>query len=100
MKGIAVLVVVMAAIACYAMTLAPITWVVLSEMFPDRVRGTAMAVAVASLWTSCFGLTLTFKPINVALGAPGTFWLYAAICVVGFLVVARFLRETKGRALS
>ena len=99
-KGIAVLVVVMAAIACYAMTLAPITWVVLSEMFPDRVRGTAMAVAVASLWTSCFGLTLTFKPINVALGAAGTFWLYAAICVVGFLVVARFLRETKGRALS
>ena len=99
-KGIAVLVVVMAAIACYAMTLAPITWVVLSEMFPDRVRGTAMAVAVASLWTSCFGLTLTFKPINVALGAAGTFWLYAAICVVGFSVVARFLRETKGRALS
>ncbi len=99
-KGIAVLVVVMAAIACYAMTLAPITWVVLSEMFPDRVRGTAMAVAVASLWTSCFGLTLTFKPITVALGAAGTFWLYAAICVVGFLVVARFLRETKGRALS
>ena len=99
-KGIAVLVVVMAAIACYAMTLAPITWVVLSEMFPDRVRGTAMTVAVASLWTSCFGLTLTFKPINVALGAAGTFWLYAAICVVGFFVVARFLRETKGRALS
>ncbi len=99
-KGIVVLVVVMAAIACYAMTLAPITWVVLSEMFPDRVRGTAMAVAVASLWTSCFGLTLTFKPINVSLGAAGTFWLYAAICVVGFLVVARFLRETKGRALS
>ena len=99
-NGIVVLVVVMAAIACYAMTLAPITWVVLSEMFPDRVRGTAMAVAVASLWTSCFGLTLTFKPINVALGAAGTFWLYAAICVVGFLVVARFLRETKGRALS
>ena len=99
-KGIVVLVVVMAAIACYAMTLAPITWVVLSEMFPDRVRGTAMAVAVASLWTSCFGLTLTFKPINVSLGAAGTFWLYAAICVVGFFVVARFLRETKGRALS
>ena len=99
-KGIVVLVVVMAAIACYAMTLAPITWVVLSEMFPDRVRGTAMAVAVASLWTSCFGLTLTFKPINVSLGAAGTFWLYAAICAVGFLVVARFLRETKGRALS
>ena len=99
-KGIAVLAVVMAAIACYAMTLAPVTWVVLSEIFPDRVRGTAMSVAVAVLWTSCFGLTLTFKPINVSLGAAGTFWLYAAICAVGFAVVARFLKETKGRELA
>ena len=96
----AVLVVVMAAIACYAMTLAPITWVVLSEIFPDRVRGNAMAVSVAALWTSCFGLTLTFKPINAALGAAGTFWLYAAICVAGFAVVAVFLRETRGRDLE
>ena len=99
-KGIAVLAVVLAAIACYAMTLAPVTWVVLSEIFPDRVRGTAMSVAVAVLWTSCFGLTLTFKPINVSLGAAGTFWLYAAICAVGFAVVARFLKETKGRELA
>ena len=99
-KGVVVLIVVMAAIACYAMTLAPITWVVLSEIFPDRVRGTAMSVAVASLWISCFGLTLTFPPINASLGAAGTFWLYAAICVVGFAVVARFLRETKGRKLT
>ena len=99
-KGVAVLVVVMAAIACYAMTLAPITWVVLSEIFPDRVRGTAMSVAVAALWISCFGLTLTFKPINVAFGAAGTFGLYAAICAVGFAVVARFLKETKGRELD
>ena len=99
-KGIAVLIVVMAAIACYAMTLAPITWVVLSEIFPDRVRGTAMSVAVASLWVSCFGLTLTFKPINEALKAAGTFWLYAAICVVGFVVTACFLKETKGRELN
>ena len=99
-KGVAVLIVVMAAIACYAMTLAPITWVVLSEIFPDRVRGTAMSVAVASLWISCFGLTLTFKPINEALKAAGTFWLYAAICVVGFVVTAFFLKETKGRELN
>ena len=99
-KGLAVLIVVMAAIACYAMTLAPITWVVLSEIFPDRVRGTAMSVAVASLWVSCFGLTLTFKPINEALKAAGTFWLYAAICVIGFVVTACFLKETKGRELN
>ena len=99
-KGVAVLAVVLVAIACYAMTLAPITWVVLSEIFPDRVRGTAMSVAVASLWISCFGLTLTFKPINVAFGAAGTFGLYAAICVVGFAVIACCLKETKGKELN
>ena len=99
-KGLAVLAVVLVAIACYAMTLAPITWVVLSEIFPDRVRGTAMSVAVASLWISCFGLTLTFKPINVAFGAAGTFGLYAAICVVGFAVISLFLKETKGKELN
>ena len=99
-KGVAVLAVVLAAIACYAMTLAPITWVVLSEIFPDRVRGTAMSVAVAALWLSCFGLTLTFKPINVAFGAAGTFGLYAAICVVGFAVIAFSLKETKGKELN
>ena len=96
----AVLAVVLVAIACYAMTLAPITWVVLSEIFPDRVRGTAMSVAVASLWISCFGLTLTFKPINVAFGAAGTFGVYAAICVVGFAVIACCLKETKGKELN
>jgi len=98
--GVGMVCLVVAAISCYAMTLAPITWVVLSEIFPDRVRGTAMSVAVAALWISCFGLTLTFKPINVAFGAAGTFGLYAAICAVGFAVVARFLKETKGRELD
>lgn len=89
----------MAAIACYAMTLAPVTWVVLSEIFPGRIRGTAMSVAVGALWLSCYGLTLTFKPLNLALGAAGTFWFYGALCLVGFVVLAVWLRETRGRTL-
>lgn len=100
LKGTWALGLVLAAIACYAMTLAPVTWVVLSEIFPGRVRGTAMSVAVGALWISCYGLTLTFKPLNLALGAAGTFWFYGALCLAGFAVMARWLRETRGRTLE
>lgn len=99
-KGLGVLALVMAAIACFAMTLGPVVWVVLSELFPVRVRGTAMSIAVATLWISCYGLTLTFPPIKAACGASGSFWLYGAICATGFFVVYRFLRETNGRELD
>lgn len=99
-KGFAVLIVVLTAIACYAMTLAPITWVLLSELFPNRIRGAAMSVCVSALWIACFALTVTFKPINAAMGAAGTFWLYGAICLVGFLFLKRFVPETKGKSLE
>ena len=98
--GIAVLVLVVAAIACYAMTLAPITWVVISEIFPNRIRGMAMAVATFSLWTACFVLTYTFPLLNTGLGANGTFWLYGLICVLGFVFVKIYLPETKGKSLE
>lgn len=100
LKGPVVLLVVLTAIACYAMTLAPITWVLLSEIFPNRIRGAAMSLCVSALWVACFGLTVSFKPINVALGAAGTFWLYGVICLVGFVVVKRFVPETKGKSLE
>lgn len=100
MTGFGVVLIVMAAIACYAMTLAPVIWVVLSELFPTRVRGMAMSVAVAALWFACYALTLTFPPLNAGLGTSGTFWLYGGICAVGFVVIKVFLRETKGKELD
>ena len=98
--GMAVLVLVVMAIACYAMTLAPITWVVISEIFPNKIRGMAMAVATFSLWTACFVLTYTFPLLNKGLGAYGTFWLYGIICVLGFLFIKKYLPETKGKSLE
>lgn len=98
--GVAVLCLVVAAIACYAMTLAPIVWVVISEIFPTRVRGMAMAVATFSLWTACFVLTYTFPLLNSGLGSQGTFWLYGAICLLGFIFIKTMLPETKGRTLE
>lgn len=100
LQGVVVIAVVLTAIAIYAMTLAPITWVLLSEIFPNRIRGAAMSLCVSSLWIACFLLTVTFKPINVALGAAGTFWLYGAICLVGFAVLFFKVPETKGKSLE
>jgi len=99
-KGLPMLLLVLAAIGCYAMSLAPVTWVVISEIFPNRIRGAAMAVAVTSLWLACFILTYSFPRLNRSLGADGTFWLYAGICVVGLLFIALRLPETKGKSLE
>jgi sugar porter (SP) family MFS transporter len=100
LKGLAILVLVMVAIAIYAMTLAPITWVVLSEIFPNSVRGTAMAIATTALWIACFVLTYTFPILNKMLNASGTFWLYGLICFSGFLFILKKLPETKGKSLE
>ncbi len=99
-KGLPMLLLVLAAIGCYAMSLAPVVWVVISEIFPNRIRGAAMAVAVSSLWIACFILTYTFPILNAKLGSAGTFWLYAAICVAGFLFIKLKLPETKGKTLE
>ena len=100
MQGKPMLFLVLAAIGCYAMSLAPATWVVIAEIFPNRVRGTAVAVAVSALWIACFVLTYTFPLLNAALGAAGTFWSYAAICVAGLLFLFFKLPETKGKSLE
>jgi sugar porter (SP) family MFS transporter len=91
---------VLGAIACYAATLAPVTWVVISEIFPTRIRGTAMSISVFFLWLACFVLTYTFPILKEEFGAANTFWTYAVICVGGFLLVYFGLPETKGKSLE
>jgi SP family arabinose:H+ symporter-like MFS transporter len=99
-QGIPLLIMVVAAIACYAMTLAPVTWVILSEIFPNRIRGFAMSVATFSLWAACFVLTYTFPLLNQVFKASGTFWLYGSICFLGFWFLWKRLPETKGKSLE
>jgi sugar porter (SP) family MFS transporter len=99
-QGLPMLLLVLSAMACYAMTLAPVVWVVISEIFPNRIRGAAMAVAITSLWIACFILTYTFPLLNHRLGPGSTFWLYAAVCVVGFVFILLRLPETKGKTLE
>ena len=99
-SGVALVVIVVLAIACYAMTLAPVMWVVVSEIFPNKIRGVAMSVATLALWAACSVLTYTFPLLNSGLGAAGTFWLYGGICLAGGLFVMFCVPETKGKSLE
>ena len=98
--GSAVLVLTLSAIACYALTLAPVTWVLISEIFPNRVRSQAVSVAVSALWVASFALTYSFPLINKAFGSSGTFWGYGAICMLGAVFIFALVPETKGRTLE
>jgi len=74
--------------------------VLISELFPNRIRGAAISVAVSSLWVACFVLTYTFPILERALGTGNTFWTYAFICALGFAFVRAFVPETKGKSLE
>jgi len=99
-QGTWVLVLTLAAIGFYAMSLAPVTWVLIAEIFPNRIRGSATAIAVSALWIACFLLTYLFPILNDRLGPAYVFWLFAAICGAGFLLVWAAVPETKGRSLE
>lgn len=100
LKGLAVLIFTLCSLGCYGMSLAPITWVLISEIFPNRIRGAAISVAVSALWIACFVLTYTFPILNGAIGTAKTFWVYAAICFAGFIFVWIKVPETKGKSLE
>jgi len=99
-KGSFMLFWVITAIAIYTLTLAPITWVLLSEIFPNRIRGHAMSVATFSLWLACAILTISFPILHKEFGASGTFLLYALICILGFFWLLKKLPETKQKSLE
>ncbi|SCW84487.1 MFS transporter, sugar porter (SP) family [Mucilaginibacter sp. NFR10] len=91
---------VLLAISTYALSLAPITWVLISEIFPNKIRGAASTVAIVSLWAAYFILVFTFPILAKVLGTYGPFYMYAVICFLGFLFVLKKVRETKGQTLE
>ena len=99
-KGFAMVCLVVTAISVYAMTLGPVTWTLLAEIFPNRIRGVAMATCTFALWVGCCTLTFSFPSMNAALGSSGTFWIYSGICLCAFLFLFRHCPETKGKSLE
>jgi len=100
LTGFLMVALVVAAISVYAMTLGPVTWTLLAEIFPNRIRGVAMATCTFALWVGCCTLTFSFPSMNAALGSSGTFWIYSAICCCAFIFLLRNCPETKGKSLE
>jgi len=99
-SGWPILILILMAIAVYAMSLAPVTWVLLSEIFPTRIRGLAMALATLFLWLASFLLTFTFPILNAVLGATGIYLLYAFICLLGYFFIKIKVPETTNKSLE
>jgi len=100
LPGAWVLVFVLTFIAIYAATLGPVTWVALSELFPNRIRGNALALATLALWITNFFTTASFPIMKQHWGLPLTFGLHALLCFVYFLFVRLRMTETKGKSLE
>jgi SP family arabinose:H+ symporter-like MFS transporter len=98
--GVWTLVFVLAFIAIYASTIGPVTWVALSEIFPNRIRGNAMAAATFALWLTNFFTTASFPVLKAQLGLPFTFMIHGVICFAYFLFIQKSVPETKGKSLE
>jgi len=89
----------LAAIGTYAMSLAPVTWVLISEIFPNKIRAAAISISVICLWSAYFILVFTFPILFKTLGDK-TFYIYSVVCIIGFLFVLFKVKETKGQTLE
>jgi len=95
-----VLLFVLIYVACFAVGIGTGTWVLMSEICPNRIRGRAMSIATLFLWCGTLIVTLTFLSMVRVLTAPGAFLFYAIICVAAVLFVKLEVPETKGRSLE
>jgi sugar porter (SP) family MFS transporter len=98
--GIPLVVMVLLNVMLYSLSLAPLFWVVLSEIYPNRIRGAAMSIGATAHWVANFLLTFSFPTIKETIGWANNFWLYGLICLLGFIVLYFYLPETKGKTLE
>lgn len=87
-------------IASFAFSLGPVVWTMINEIYPNRIRGKAVAVATAANWGAAFVVSMTFLSLLDALGGTLTFWLFGVISIASFVWIGRKVPETKGRTLE
>jgi MFS family permease len=87
-------------VAFFAFGMGPVVWIVISEIFPSKIRGRAASVATSTLWTSTLTVTFTFLSLVKILGMGGTFAIYAFLCLIGFGVTWKWVPETLGKTLE
>ncbi|HEX6725564.1 MAG TPA: sugar porter family MFS transporter, partial [Gaiella sp.] len=98
--GIVTVLALVVFIASFAFSMGPIVWTLISEIYPNRVRGRAISVATAANWLAAFLVAQFFLSLVDAIGESTTFFLFSALCVVSFVFVWYLVPETKGRSLE
>jgi SP family arabinose:H+ symporter-like MFS transporter len=86
--------------AFFAFALGPIPWVVISEIFPNKIRGRAASIATSVLWTSTLIVTFTFLSLVHTLGISGTFGIYALLSMASYVFIWKMVPETRGKTLE
>lgn len=97
--GISMIVLMLLVVAFYSFTLAPVTWVLISEIFPNRIRGMAVSLSTSVLWIGSFLLIYLFPFMNkVSISFP--FYVYGGLLLIGYFIIKTKLPETKGKTLE
>ncbi len=99
-KGMTTLIFILLFVTFFALSMGPVTWVVLSEIFPNRIRGTATSIATVCLWSTNLLVTLMFPILREWIGSAWTFWTFMTMCLFAFFFVLMSVPETKGKTLE
>jgi SP family arabinose:H+ symporter-like MFS transporter len=98
--GLGILIGIMAFVAGHAIGNGAVCWVIISEIFPTKVRGVAMSIATTAIWIFAY-LANQFFPIMLkGLGSHGTFWFFSSMAIINFFFVLACVPETKGYSLE
>ncbi|OBZ16631.1 MFS transporter [Bacillus sp. FJAT-26390] len=98
--GPLVLIFILLYVASFAISLGPVVWVIMSEIFPNRIRGKATAIAAMALWAADYLVSQSFPPLLSSAGPAATFWIYGSMALLACLFTWRVVPETKGKSLE
>ncbi len=87
-------------LACFAFSIGPLKFVVAAEIFPNKIRGRAMAISIMVMWIADTIVGQLTPILLKGLGTPATFWIFGAFCAIAFFTVYKLLPETKGKSLE
>jgi sugar porter (SP) family MFS transporter len=95
-----ILICILGYIGFFAFAMGPLPWVIISEIFPTKIRGRAASLATAALWIGTLVVTFTFLSLIDQFGVAGTFGIYAVLSLASFVFIWRVVPETRGKTLE